>query len=104
VPKTSSKTHELAGLRSLAWRRLVSSSSPSPSATISSRTALCRDLAASNFASVWIDSLGGGLVVRVRDGEFPAACGLRQAIALAIHRQDVDVVGQPVEKRAGQRR
>ena len=50
-----------------------------------------------NFASVWINGLDGRLVVRVRDGEFPAACGLRQAITLAIHRQYVDVVGQPVE-------
>lgn len=38
-----------------------------------------------NFASVWIDSLGGGLVARIR-GEFPAMCGLRQPITLAIHR------------------
>ena len=29
VPKTSPKTPELAGIRWLAWRRLVSSSSPS---------------------------------------------------------------------------
>src|SRR5450759_3306113 len=44
VPKTSSKTPELAGIRWLAWRRLVCSSSPS--ATIPSRTALSRDFAA----------------------------------------------------------
>jgi hypothetical protein len=44
VPKTSSKTPELAGLRWLAWRRLVSSSSPS--AIIPSRTALSRDFVA----------------------------------------------------------
>jgi len=45
VPKTSSNTPEFAGLRWLAWRRLVSSSSPS--ATIPSRTALSRDFALS---------------------------------------------------------
>jgi len=46
VPKTSSNTLELAGPRWLTWRRLVCSSSPS--ATISSRTALSRDFAARN--------------------------------------------------------
>src|SRR5450759_3944651 len=33
---------------------------------------------------------------------FRGKCGLRQPITLAVHRQDVDVVGQPVEERAGQ--
>src|ERR1035437_267188 len=55
-----------------------------------------------NFAGVWIKGLDGRLAVHVRDGGFSAACGLRQPVALAVHRQDVDMVGQPVEKRAGQ--
>ena len=55
-----------------------------------------------NFAGVRINGLAGGLVVRPRGGEFAAARGLRQPITLAVHRQDVDMVGQPVEKRAGQ--
>ena len=63
---------------------------------------IVQQLTDGNFASVWINSLDGGLVVCVRGGEFPGACGLRQSITLAIQRQDVDVVGQPVEKRAGQ--
>ena len=49
-------------------------------------------LTVGNFASVWINGLDGGLVVCVRGGEFPGACGLRQSITFAIHRQDVDVV------------
>ena len=39
-----------------------------------------------NFASVWINGFDGGLVVCVRDGKFPAARRLRQAITLTIHR------------------
>src|SRR3984893_15386808 len=55
-----------------------------------------------NFAEVWINGLAGRLAVHVRDGGISAARGLRQPVALAGHRQDVDVVGQPVEKRTGQ--
>src|SRR5450756_1182784 len=59
---------------------------------------IVQQLTDGNFASAWINGFDGGLVVCVRDGKFPAVCGLRQAITLTIHRQDVDVVGQPVEK------
>src|SRR5664280_700438 len=58
VPKTSSKTPELAGIRWLAWRRLVCSSSPS--ATTPSRTALSRDFVArkrEEFAASWVRPL-----------------------------------------------
>jgi len=62
-------------------------------------------LSGGNFARVWVNDLDGGLdggqVVHVRGGELPAARGLRQSIALTIHRQNVDVVGQPVEESAG---
>ena len=51
-----------------------------------------------NFAGVWIRRLDGRLAVHVRDGGFSAACGMRQPVALAVHRQDMDMVGQPVEK------
>src|SRR5487761_1966027 len=63
---------------------------------------IVQQLTDGNFASVWINSLDGGLVVCVGGGEFAVACGLRLALALSIHREDMDVVGQPVEKRAGQ--
>jgi len=52
---------------------------------------IVQQLTDGNFASVWINSLDGGLAVCVRGGEFPGTCGLRQSITLAIHRQDVDV-------------
>jgi hypothetical protein len=54
-----------------------------------------------NFAGVRIYGLTSRLAVHVRDGGFSAACGLRQPVAVAVPRQDVDMVGQPVEKRAG---
>jgi hypothetical protein len=41
---------------------------------------IVQQLTDGNFASVWINGLDGGLVVCVRDGKFPAVCGLRQAI------------------------
>ena len=66
------------------------------------RRKIVPELTDGNFASVWIDYLGGGPFVRVGGGEFPGTRGLRQPITLAIHRQDVDMVGQPVEERAGQ--
>ena len=59
-------------------------------------------LTGGNFASVWIDCPCGGPVVHVRGSELAGTCGLRKAITLAVHRQDVDMVGQPVEERAGE--
>ena len=60
---------------------------------------IVQQLTDGNFACVWINGLDGRPVVR--GGEFPETCGLCQPITLAIHRQDVDMVGQPVEERAG---
>src|SRR5665647_2542796 len=49
-----------------------------------------------------VTDVDGESAGHVRDGGFAAACGLRQPVALAVQRQDVDMVGQPVEKRTGQ--
>ena len=63
---------------------------------------LSQRLSGSDFASVGIDKLDGGLVLWAWSGVFPPARGLRQPITLTVHSQDVDVVGQPIEERTSQ--
>lgn len=49
------------------------------------------------------DDFGGGLVLLRRVGRSSAATGgLLEPVAVAVHGQDVDVKGQPVEYRAGE--
>lgn len=44
----------------------------------------------------------GGLVLLRRDGCAPAAGGLLEPIAVAVHGEDADVVSEAVEQRADQ--
>ena len=55
-----------------------------------------------NFARFGVD--GGGLVLLHPElgGDAAAAGGFLEAVAVAVHGQDADVVGEPVEQRAGQ--
>ena len=53
-----------------------------------------------DFAGLW--SGGGGLVLLRPGGRAAASGGLLEAVAVAVHRQDADVVGEPVQQRAGQ--
>src|SRR3954469_14736583 len=51
-----------------------------------------------DFAGIWIDSEAGFLSELL-----PAArLGVLQAVGLAVHFEDVNVVGQPIEQRAGE--
>ena len=43
---------------------------------------------------------GSGLVLLRHDVAAPAASGLFEAITVAVHGRDADVVGEPVEQRA----
>ena len=55
-----------------------------------------------DVAGVAVDDLGGGLVL-LRPGRCPAAAdGLLEAVAVAVHGQDADVMGEPVEQGAGE--
>jgi fructose-bisphosphate aldolase class I len=53
-----------------------------------------------DLAGLGIDELCGGLVL-LRPGGTAPASGLPQAVAVAVHGQDADVVGQPIEQGAG---
>ena len=55
-----------------------------------------------DFAGVGIDDLGGGLVLLRPDRRAPPPDGLLEAVAVAVHCQDADVVGEPVEQGAGE--
>mgnify|MGYP002386131676 FL=1 len=61
-----------------------------------------RDCSGDDLAGFGIGFIDGGLVLLRRGGGAPATSGLPEAVAVAVHRQDADVVGQPVEQRAGQ--
>jgi hypothetical protein len=54
-----------------------------------------------DFAGIGIDGLGGLVLLRPDFGA-AAAGGLLEPVAVAIHGQNVDVVDQPVEQRAGE--
>jgi hypothetical protein len=54
----------------------------------------CRDLAG---VGIWV--LGSGLVLLRRGSGEPTPSGLLETIAVAVHGQDADVVGEPVELR-----
>ena len=43
-----------------------------------------------------------GDIISESAGEFVGICTLFEAIAVAVHFEDVDVVGEPIEQRAGQ--
>ena len=59
-------------------------------------------LCGGDLAGVGIDDLGGGLVL-LRPGRRAAAPDrLLEAIAVAVHGQDADVVGEPVQQGAGE--
>ena len=50
-----------------------------------------------------IACFGGGLVLLRRDSRgVTSSGGLFEAVAVAVHGQDVDMVGEPVEQRAGE--
>jgi hypothetical protein len=53
-------------------------------------------------AGVGIEVFGSGLVLLRRGSDEPTPSGLLETIAVAVHGQDADVVGEPVEQRAGQ--
>src|SRR5690606_17473960 len=52
-----------------------------------------------NLAGVGIGDLGGLVLLRPTGA---AAGGLLEPVAVAVHGQDADVVGEPVEQRAGE--
>ena len=54
-----------------------------------------------DLAGVRVDDLCGLVLLRPGGGA-AAAGGLLQPVAVAIHRQDADVVSKPVEQRAGE--
>ena len=57
--------------------------------------------AVGDFARIWID--GGGLVLLClcfAGGGAVATGGLLEAIAVAVHGEDADVVGEPVQESA----
>ena len=65
----------------------------------------CRQsfLSGSDFASAWIDIVAfGSISIRGSRGSAPPAFRLLEPVAVAIHLEDVDVVCEPVEQRAGE--
>ena len=62
---------------------------------------LRRVSALDNFAGIWID--GGGLVLLrpgLSGGGTAPAGGFLEAVTVAVHGEDADVVGEPVQERA----
>jgi hypothetical protein len=56
-----------------------------------------------DLAGSWIDGVGGTGLVLLRPGGGAASTGgLLQTVAVAVHRQDMDVVRQPIEQRTGE--
>ena len=55
-----------------------------------------------DLTGLGVDAVSGGLVLLRPGCGAPAAGGLFQAVAIAVQRQDVDVMGEPVEQRPGQ--
>jgi hypothetical protein len=53
------------------------------------------------LAGVWV-GYDTGLVLLRPSGGAAAASRLLEAVAVAVHGQDADVVGEPVEQRAGE--
>jgi hypothetical protein len=68
-------------------------------------SALPRGSGFADFAGLGIDGLGDGLVLLCPigpGGGTTTSGGLLQAVAVAVHGEDMNVVGQPVEQRAGE--
>ncbi len=59
-------------------------------------------LCGGDLAGIGIDDLGGGLVLLRPGRRASASDRLLEAIAVAVHGQDADVVGEPVEQGAGE--
>ena len=55
-----------------------------------------------DLAGVGVDAFGGGLVLLCPDRRAPPPDGLLEAVAVAVHGQDADVVSEPVQQGAGE--